>query len=65
MDQSQMLETVKRLLATESEQQWNAVCDELKRETRNATGGTKDYPDWWFPAVMLSGVFGKAKQNWK
>ena len=55
MNQEQAL---KKLNAARNESEWNAVCDECKR----ANGGA--YPDWWFPAVVSSGIARQAQLWW-
>lgn len=41
-----------------SEKDWNNRCDEVKK----ANGG--DYPSFWYPAIILSGVFHQTCINW-
>lgn len=49
-------ELLNRLRNTKSEQEWNSICDEVKRN-----GG---YPADWFAKVILSGLASKAQKSW-
>lgn len=43
------------LKACQSDQQWNDVCDKVKR----ARGG--QYPPDWYPKVILSGLLAQVR----
>jgi len=51
-------ETVAALRATKNETEWNAVCDRLK------AAHNSNYPSWWFPAIMLSGLAADVELGW-
>jgi len=44
--------------SSESEQEWNDNCDEVKRRC----GG---YPGFWFAEIMLSGLAEDVAGGWK
>lgn len=46
------------LRKTQSETEWNAVCDEVKK----ANGG---YPGFWFEKVNRSGEMSRVMRTWK
>lgn len=46
------------LSKTTSEQEWNAVCDQIKAEHNG-------YPSDWFAVVMLSGFASHIRNKWK
>lgn len=50
-------ELLDKLRNTKSESEWNALCDEIKKN-----GG---YPADWFAKVVLSGLMHKTSQNWE
>lgn len=52
-------EVVALMQSSKSESEWNANCDKVK----SAFDG--DYPDFWFKAIMLSGVARNAGANFK
>jgi len=47
-----------KLLDTNSESDWNRVCDEIKR-ARNG-----QYPPDWYQKVILSGMAAMVQINW-
>jgi hypothetical protein len=52
-------EGVKSFMAgSSSEAEWNNRCDQVKA----VNGG--DYPKFWFPTIMLSGVAKKTSATW-
>lgn len=57
---TEILETeLASLRATRSEQEWNRLCDTIKA----LRGG--QYPDDWWPKVVLSGLMSEAQLNWR
>lgn len=44
--------------ASTSEQDWNKRCDDVK----SANNG--DYPSFWFPTVIMSGLAAKTQATW-
>ena len=44
--------------SSKSEAEWNANCDAVKK----ACGG---YPDFWYRAIVLSGVAAEVSARWK
>ena len=50
-------DVLKRLEETENEDEWNAICDEVK-----ADGG---YPVDWFTKVIKSGLCARVQARWK
>lgn len=44
-------EVVELMKSATSEADWNAKCDRVK----SAFGG--DYPDFWFAAIVLGGIY--------
>lgn len=53
-----MNEWLEKLAATKSSSEWNRVCDQVKA----AHGG--EYPDWWWAAVMQSGLAAQTQAKW-
>lgn len=43
--------------SSQNETEWNDNCDAVKR----AFGG---YPNWWYEAIMMSGVGHRVQQSW-
>lgn len=62
-----MKEFLAKLEASKSEQEWNAICAEVKAyaETLPDNERSGDYPSWWFRAVILSGLMARAVVNWR
>lgn len=50
-------EVVSLMESSKSEKEWNANCDKVKR----ACGG---YPDFWYSAIITSGVLAKTQASW-
>lgn len=50
---------IEKLKATKSANEWNSVCDEIKK----ARDGRYP-PDWW-PVVMVSGMATEIQNSWK
>lgn len=44
-------EALQLLQASKNEHEWNAACDKIKQNGQ--------YPDWWYPEVILSGLMDK------
>lgn len=51
-------EEMAKLKATKNEQEWNAVCDEIK----GARNGC--YPPDWYPRVIIDGVADRVSASW-
>lgn len=49
---------VEKLMATKSESEWNAMCDEIKR----ARGG--QYPPDWWSRMMMTGLIESIQKSW-
>ena len=47
-----------RLKATQNEDEWNAICDEVKVYTKTLSEDERsgDYPKWWYSEVIASGL---------
>ena len=43
--------------SSKSEKEWNANCDKVK-------AANQGYRDFWFQAVIMSGVAAEAQKNW-
>jgi len=43
--------------SSKSEKEWDANCDKIK-------AANQGYPDFWFKAVIISGVVAEAQKNW-
>jgi len=54
MEEKDVVELMK---SSKTEQEWNDNCDRVKREF----GG---YPDFWYSAIVLSGIAREAKSSW-
>lgn len=52
------LEVIKLMESSQSEDEWNANCDKVKKANDR-------YPDFWYSAIVLSGVFGDTEARWK
>ncbi len=52
------LDILRRLKAAKSESEWNRICDETKAYTRTLPERERagDYPVWWYPEVIQSGL---------
>lgn len=50
-------EVIALMESSQSEQEWNDNCDKVKK----ACSG---YPDFWYPAVILSGLLSKVAARW-
>lgn len=50
-------EVVALMKTSKSEEEWNANCDKVK-----ATCG--GYPDFWYSAVIMSGLLTQVKATW-
>lgn len=50
-------EVVELMQTSKTEDEWNGNCDKVKK----AFGG--QYPDFWFSAIILSGVHKRTKEN--
>ena len=53
----QQQEVIDLMASSKNETEWNANCDKVK----SACGG---YPDFWYPAIIMSGVLTKCRANW-
>lgn len=51
-------EFLKQLSECHTEAEWNTVCDEVKAYTKTLPESQRsgDYPRWWFPAIIASGL---------
>lgn len=58
---------LERLRHCPSEEQWDDICDEVKRYTRTLPQLERsgDYPEWWFPEVILSGLMARTAASWE
>jgi len=54
MNQQQVVELMK---SSKSEKEWNDNCDKVK----SVFGG---YPDFWYSAIVLSGVLNSVTKSW-
>jgi hypothetical protein len=48
-----------RLRAATNQDEWNAVCDDVKRWARDTLQESErsgDYPKWWYMEVIASGL---------
>ncbi len=43
---------------SKSEQEWDSNCDKVKKSHSG------DYPDFWYSAIILSGVMGMVSSQW-
>ncbi len=61
IDDPSKQEFLTRLKASQSEKEWNAICDEVKAHTKTLPKSYQagDYPWWWFDDVILSGLSSK------
>ena len=53
------IEFLNRLNMANSEDEWNAVCDDVKRYTREELPEDQrsgDYPNWWYQDVIRTGL---------
>ena len=50
-------EVVDLMASSKNAAEWDANCDKVKR----AYGG---YPDFWWEAIMLSGLAAATRANW-
>jgi hypothetical protein len=60
-------EIIDKLQATKSQEEWNAVCDEVKAGVRDRTiegPYSGDYPAWWFSVVVVSGLMKRMEKKW-
>jgi hypothetical protein len=63
----QMVEILKKLGDTNSEKEWDAVCDEVKAGVKSKTlegPYSGDYPQWWFHQVVMSGLMARTQAKW-
>ena len=51
-------EVVALMKSSRSEEEWDANCDAVK-----ARGGV--YPDFWYRAIVLSGVMSDTVRSWQ
>lgn len=51
-------EEINKLKDTKNEQEWNKVCNEIKR-ARN-----RQYPEDWWPKVVQSGLMATQQSKW-
>ena len=51
-------EVVALMKSSRSEEEWDANCDAVK-----APGGV--YPDFWYRAIVLSGVMSDTVRSWQ
>ena len=49
-------EVVALMKSSKSEQEWNDNCDKVKADFN-------DYPDFWYPAIVMSGVAQETANN--
>ena len=54
MNEQQVIDLMK---SSKSEAEWNANCDKVKADC----GG---YPDFWYRAIMMSGIFAQVRASW-
>ena len=52
-------EVVELMRSATSEDDWNTKCDYVKGMNEGK------YPDFWYSAIVLSGVFSETKATWK
>jgi hypothetical protein len=45
--------------SSSSEKEWNENCDKVKAENGN------DYPEFWFRAIIMSGLHNDVVKKWK
>jgi hypothetical protein len=57
-------EVVALMSGSKSEKEWNDNCDKVKAAER-AKGEDREYPDWWYGAIIRSGLLGKVRSSWK
>jgi hypothetical protein len=50
-------EVVTLMTESKSEDEWNRNCDLVKYVFDG-------YPDWWFEAIILSGIAARTKMRW-
>jgi hypothetical protein len=51
-------ETIKLMASSKSEREWNANCDIVK-------GRHGGYPEYWYRAIMIGGVYDRTRAGWK
>lgn len=56
-DLTQVNSVIELMKSSKSEQEWNDNCDKVKV----ANNG---YPEFWFKAIILSGVASETQKNW-
>lgn len=59
---------IQKLQNTKSEEEWNKVCDEVKEGVLNKTLTPPyqgEYPSWWFPKVIVSGLAHYQQMRWR
>jgi hypothetical protein len=64
MNKADML---KMLRETKSEDEWDLACDRVKEETKKLPPAERsgEYPAWWFPEVLATGLIEKIAAGWK
>ena len=50
---------LERLKSARTTAEWEAICDEVKAETRSLPDSERSghYPLWWFAEVIMSGLY--------
>lgn len=63
MDRNSIL---KDLRDTKSAQEWNSMCNSIKRWARTLPIEERSgqYPAWWYEDVVLSGLAQEVAQSW-
>lgn len=51
-------EVVKLMESSKNEVEWNNNCDKVKESYDG------EYPDFWYDAIIISGVFNETKKDW-
>lgn len=59
VDLTQEVNVVNLMLSSGSEREWNYNCDRVKDANKG------DYPDFWFAAIIMSGLLNKVSKTWK
>lgn len=51
------------MASSKSSKEWDENCDKIKRYTRSVEPN-KEYPDYWYDEIILSGLFNRTKRLW-
>jgi len=52
-------EVVELMKSSKNVDEWNLNCDKVKEQFQG------QYPDFWYEAILVSGVYNKTVESWK